>query len=156
MTSEPNDGDPKACPDPAPSAAIVEFLLYDTQRLELEECAVYSLWRNAYMSLVVFLLARIFGDKAPCRTIIRNHILAFPWHSLCTSGILYLPYSFSLSIIRSPIKTMQEWHLLPLQKVVHNLTIRTLIFVSFALQLGVYLSFLGVWGLNRHSGAVPI
>ncbi|KAN0075847.1 hypothetical protein V8E54_007117 [Elaphomyces granulatus] len=43
VTSEPNDGDPKACPDPAPSAAIVEFLLYDTQRLELEECAVYSL-----------------------------------------------------------------------------------------------------------------
>ena len=42
MTSEPNDGDPKACPDPAPSAAIVEFLLYDTQRLELEECAVRS------------------------------------------------------------------------------------------------------------------
>ncbi|KAN0067542.1 hypothetical protein V8E54_014411 [Elaphomyces granulatus] len=39
-TSEPNDGDPKVCRDPAPSAAIVEFVLYDTQQLELEECAV--------------------------------------------------------------------------------------------------------------------
>jgi hypothetical protein len=41
--SESNDGDPKACRDPAPSAAIVEILLYDTQRLELEKYAVYSL-----------------------------------------------------------------------------------------------------------------
>ena len=41
-TSELNDGDSKACRDPAPSAAIVEFLRYDTQRLELEECAVRS------------------------------------------------------------------------------------------------------------------
>lgn len=129
VTSEPNDRDPKACRDPLPSVVIVEFLLYNTQQLELEECAVRSdtacscsfpgwiaccsnneicsktcLWRNAYMSLVVFLLARFLGDKAPCRTIIRN---AFKWEAY---GILYAHLGY---YTWSPIKTMQEWHYFP-------------------------------------------
>jgi hypothetical protein len=36
------------------------------------------------MSLVVFLLARIFGDKALCRTIIKN---AFKWEAYPYPGI---------------------------------------------------------------------
>ena len=91
------------------------------------------------MSLVVFLLAQIFGDKAPCRTIIRNALKweAYPGISLAFCMHIWdiiLPlFTFTKHqcIIRSPIKTMQEWHLFPFpQKVVHSLTIRTLILVK--------------------------
>src|ERR1700722_16111152 len=121
---------PKACRDPAPSAAIVEFLLYDTQRLELEECAVRSdtacsrsfsgriaccsKIHNEFCGKTCLSLhePRIFGAKAPCRTIIRNalnakhisgwHFLAFCMHIWDIVLALFI-FTKHHKMIRSPI-----------------------------------------------------
>ena len=79
VTSEPNDGDPKTFRDTAPSAAIVEFLLYDTQRLELEGCAVRSDTACTIQLVVaVFLGGLLVVPKFTMKFVVRHACDAIP------------------------------------------------------------------------------